>query len=132
MAYTVRLHSEMPTRRFALYPESPGLYFVPEQPVTIDPEDYALEDFDALPNLEMVFNAEPRDSLDDFATADVLILSASSFGYLGGILNPHGVVVFAPLTWNKPLPGWLVADADGNLDATDVSAKISALLQRRR
>jgi hypothetical protein len=127
----VRLHSELPTRRYALYPLSPGLYFEPEQPVTIDPADYALEDFDALPNLEMLFNAEPLNALRDFATADVLILSASSFGYLGGMLNPHGVVVFAPFTWNAPLPDWLVADEHGNLSADEVAAKIAALLQRR-
>ena len=51
--------------------------------MTIDPADYALEDFEALLNLEMMFNADPLDALRDFATADVLILSASSFGYLG-------------------------------------------------
>ena len=129
--YTLRLHSELPTRRYALYPNSPGLYFEPEQPLTIDPADYALEDFDVLPGLEMVFNAEPLDALRDFATADVLILSASSFGYLGGMLNPHGVVVFAPFTWNAPLPDWLVADAQGNLNPHEVSAKLAGMLQRR-
>jgi hypothetical protein len=130
--YTLRLHSELPTRRVALYPGSPGLYFEPEQPLTIDPADYALEDFDALPDLEMVFNAEPLDALRDFATADVLILSASSFGYLGGMLNPHGVVVFAPFTWNAALPDWLVADEHGDINSDEVTAKIAELLQRRR
>ena len=130
--FTIRLHSELPSRRYTLYPGSPGLYFEPEQPITIDPLDYALEDFDTLPNLEMVFNAEPLDAFRDFATADVLILSASSFGYLGGMLNLHGVVVFAPFTWNAPLPHWLVADAQGNLNQDEVAAKIADLLQRRQ
>lgn len=129
--YTLQLHSEMPTRRYVLYPHSPGLYFEPERPVTIDPADYALEDFDALPDLKLVFNAEPLDALRDFATADVLILSASSFGYLGGMLNPHGVVVFAPFTWNAALPDWLVADRQGNLNQEEVAGKIADLLQRR-
>ena len=80
----------------------------------------------------MVFNAEPLDAFRDFATADVLILSASSFGYLGGMLNLHGVVVFAPFTWNAPLPHWLVADAQGNLNQDEVAAKIADLLQRRQ
>jgi hypothetical protein len=130
--YTVRLHSEMPTRRYSLYPLTPGLYFEPEQPVTIDPADYAMEEFDVLPNLEMLFNVEPLEALRDFATADLLILSASSFGYLGGLLNPHGVVVFAPFTWNAPLPEWLVADEQGNLNQEAVATKIADLLQRRR
>jgi hypothetical protein len=129
--YTMRVHTEMPTRRYALYPLTPGLYFEPEEPVTIDPADYALEEFDALPNLEMLFNTEPLDALHDFATADVLILSASSFGYLGGMLNPHGVVVFAPFTWNAPLPDWLEADEQGNLNQEAVATKIADLLQRR-
>ncbi|MEZ4727036.1 MAG: nucleotidyltransferase family protein [Caldilineaceae bacterium] len=129
--FTVRLHSELPDRRYALYPKFPGLYFELEQPVIIDPEEYALEEFDVLPNLEMVLNAEPLDAIHDFATADVLILSASSFGYFGGMLNPHGVTVFAPFTWNKPLPDWLIADAQGNLNEDEVAAKIADLLQRR-
>lgn len=129
--FSVRLHSELPTRRYVLYPGSPGLYFDLAQPITIDPLDYALEDFDALPNLEMVFNAEPLDAFHDFATADVLILSASSFGYFGGMLNLHGVVVFAPFTWNAPLPGWLVADTQGNLNQDEVAEQIADLLQRR-
>lgn len=99
--------------------------------MTIDPADYALEDFEALPNLELVFNAEPLDAMRDFGTADVLILSASSFGYLGGMLNPHGVVVFAPFTWNAALPDWLVADPQGNLNLDAVAAKIAGMLQRR-
>lgn len=130
--YTLQLHSELPTRRYTLYPGSPGLFFEPEQPVTIDPADYALEDFEALPGLELVFNAEPLDAFRDFATADVLILSASSFGYLGGMLNPHGLVVFAPGTWNAPLPGWLVADAQGELNQAEMRSQIRNLLARPR
>jgi hypothetical protein len=130
-AFIVRLHTEVPTRPYTLYPGTPGLYFAPEQPATIDPAQYALEDFEALPNLEMVLNVEPKEALDDFATADVLILSASSFGYLGGLLNPHALVVFAPFTWNAALPAWLVADEHGNLDAREVAARIMDLLRRR-
>jgi hypothetical protein len=47
------------------------------------------------------------------------------------MLNPHGVVVFAPFTWNAALPDWLVADAQGNLSQEAVTAKLAGLLQRR-
>ncbi len=77
--FVVRLHTEVPPRRYTLYPDTPGLYFWLDQPATVDPSEYALEDFEALPNLEMVLNVEPREALDDFATADVLILSLSSW-----------------------------------------------------
>jgi hypothetical protein len=129
--FVVRLHTELPPRPDTSHPGTPGLYFAPEPRVTLDPAQHALEEFEALPNLEMVLNAEPREALDDFATADVLILSASSFGYLGGLLNPHGLVVFAPSTRNAPLPDWLVADEHGDLDPAEVATRVRALLARR-
>jgi hypothetical protein len=77
-----------------------------------------------------VLNVEPREALDDFATADVLILSRSSLGYLGGLLNPHGVVVYASW-WHPPLPHWLVADEHGNLDPAQVATCIADHVRRR-
>jgi hypothetical protein len=129
--FVVRLHTEVPSRPYTIYPGTPGLYFVPEQPTTIAPAQCALEEFEAVPNLEMELNAEPLDALGDFATADVLILSLSSFGYLGGLLNPHGLVVSCPLMWHAPLPDWRVADAHGNLDTGEVATRIAGLLRRR-
>ena len=128
--FVVRLHTEVPPRRFTLYPDTPGLYFWLDQPATVDPSDYTLEDFGSLPNLEMVLNVEARQALDDFATADVLILSLSALGYLGGLLNPHGLVIYAPW-WHPALPDWLVADERGNLDAAQVSTRIADRLRRR-
>jgi hypothetical protein len=128
--FVVRLHSEVPPRRYTLYPDTPGLYFWLDQPATVDPSEFRLEDFETLPNLEMVLNVEPREALDDFATADVLILSRSCLGYLGGLLNPHGLVVYAPW-WHPPLPHWLVADDDGNLDSAQVATRIADYVRRR-
>jgi hypothetical protein len=128
--FAVRLHSEVPPRRYTFYPGTPGLYFAPEQPTTIEPGQYALEDFEAVPNLEMVLNAEPREALDDFGTADVLIVSRSDFGYLGGLLNPHGLVIAVP-SYHAPPPGWLVADERGNLDSGEVATRIAGLLRCR-
>jgi hypothetical protein len=128
--FVVRLHTEVPPRRYTLYPDTPGLYFWLDQPVTVDPADYTLEEFETLPNVEMVINVEAREALDDFATADVLILSRSCLGYLGGLLNPHGLVVYAPW-WHSPLPEWLVADEQGNLDATQVATRIADQLRHR-
>ena len=130
-SFVVRLHTEVPPRRYTLYPDTPGLYFWLDNPATVDPADYTLDDFEALPNIEKVINVEAREALDDFATADVLILSRSSLGYLGGLLNPHGLVVYAPW-WHSALPEWLVADEHGNLDAAQVSTRIADHLQRRR
>jgi hypothetical protein len=83
-----------------------------------------------LPNLEMLLNVEARQALDDFATADMLILSRSSLGYVAALLNPYGVVVYAPW-WHPALPDWLSADEGGNLDAAQVGTRIAEYLQRR-
>jgi hypothetical protein len=128
--FVVRLHTEVPTRRCTLYPETRGLFFWLYHPVTVDPSQYSLEEFAALPDLETVLNVEAREALDDFATADVLILSLSSLGYLGGLLNPHGLVIYAPW-WHPALPEWLVADEHGNLDQTQVATRIAIQLRRR-
>jgi hypothetical protein len=106
------------------------MFFNLNEPSTLDPAAWALEDFEALPNLEMVLNVEPREALDDFATADVLILSLSCFGYLGGLLNPHGLVIAAP-NWQPALPDWLVAGEHGDLDAAQVTTRIAGQLRRR-
>ena len=104
--FIVRLHTEMPARNYTIHPGIPGLYFRLEQPSIVGPRDSALEDFDVLPNLETVLNVEAREALDDFATADVLILSCSSFSYLGGLLNPHGQSSMHPGGIPHSRTGW--------------------------
>jgi Uncharacterised nucleotidyltransferase len=128
--FVVRLHTEVPSRRYTLHPGIPGLYFQLDRPSTIDPAQYALEDFETLPNLEMVLNVEPREVLDDFATADVLIMSLSSLSYLGGLLNTHGLAIYASW-WHPALPQWLVAGEHGELDTTQVASRIAEHLRRR-
>jgi hypothetical protein len=129
--YVIRMHTEVPPRAYTLYPGDPGLYFQLDRPGSIDPATYALADFAALPNLEIVTNVDALQVLDDFATADVLVLSRSSLGYVAGLLNPHGLVVWAPW-WHPPLPDWLVADEHGNLDEADVTARLATLIARRQ
>jgi hypothetical protein len=128
--FVVRLHTEIPPRPYTLYPDNPGLFFKLHRPATIDPAQFALEEFESLPNLEMVLNVEAREALDDFATADVLILSPSSLGYVGGMLNPHGLVIWAP-PFHVPLPDWLVADKQGVLDEAQLATRVADYLDRR-
>jgi hypothetical protein len=130
-SFVVRLHTEVPRRRYTLHPGISGVYFRLDEPATLDPEECALEEFDVLPNLQILLNVEPREALDDFATADVLILSLSSFGYLGGLLNPHGLVISAP-SFHAALPDWLVASEHGDLDATQLATRIADHLRGRR
>ena len=117
-------------RRFT-NPETPGLFFWLDEPVTVDPSAYALDDFESLPNLETVLNVDAREALDDFATADVLILSLSSLGYLGGLLNPARPGRLCAVV-ASPAAEWLVSDAHGNLDTAELETRVADHLRRRR
>ncbi len=136
VSFVMRLHTEAPSRPCTVYPGFSGLFVDINQPSTIDSAAHSLEEFKALPNLTMVLNVEPREALDDFATADVLILSCSCLGYVGGLLNPHGLVIAAPdlpppRNFHAALPDWLVADEQGNMDATHLAERVAGLLRRR-
>lgn len=126
LPFVVRVHTEVPPRTVTIQPGTPGIYFRLDEPGTIDPAELALEEFAAVPNATVVANADPMDVLDDFATADVLVLARSSLGYLAGQLNPHGLVVYADW-WHPPMPGWLIADREGGLDPAEVGARLAGL-----
>ena len=123
--FVVRVHTELPPRPVTLQPGAPGIYFRLDEPGTIDPAELALEEFDDVPNVEIVANVDPMDVLDDFATADVLVLARSSLGYIAAQLNPHGLIVYSDW-WHPPLPGWLIADLQGGVDRAEVTAGLAA------
>jgi Uncharacterised nucleotidyltransferase len=136
VSFVLRLHTEAPSRRCTIYPGLSGMFVDINEPATLDSAAHSLEEFKALPNLTVVLNVEPRNVLDDFATADVLILSCSCLGYVGGLLNPHGLVIAAPdlpppRNFHAALPDWLVADEQGNVDATQLAARIASVLRNR-
>jgi Uncharacterised nucleotidyltransferase len=136
VSFVVRLHTEAPLRSCTVYPGLPGMFIDINEPSTLDSAAHSLEEFKALPNLTMVLNVEPREALDDFATADVLILSCSCLGYVGGLLNPHGLVIATPdlpppRNFHAALPDWLVADEQGNVDPTQLAARVTGLLHNR-
>jgi hypothetical protein len=84
-------------------------------PTVITPEMCRLDAFDALPNLVYCINDPPIDCLRKLATADVLVMSRSSFSYVGAILNKTGIVMYHPF-WHSALSSWLTVDADGHFD----------------
>jgi hypothetical protein len=133
--FVVRLHTEAPSRPCVVYPGRLGFVDVNE-PSRLDSAAHSLEEFKVLPNLTTVLNVGPREVLDDFATADVLILSCSCLGYVGGLLNPPGLVIAAPnlpppRNFHAALPDWLVADEQGNVDAVLLGARVAGLMRDR-
>ena len=77
-----------------------------------------------LVQVQVLLDAPLHEAWHDMMTADILVLSRSSFSYVPAILHPeeedgvsssprnhHHQVIYTPF-WNDPLPGWTVVDED--------------------
>ncbi|MFZ4116209.1 MAG: hypothetical protein ACOYK6_05740 [Chthoniobacterales bacterium] len=106
--FVCELHTEMPSKTFAVTPSHDGIDHRIQQPVIITKEMSEITDFDIIPNLQKWINHDPIETLRSFATADLLIISRSSFSYLGAILNKRGIIVYHPFWCAAPLE-WLDA-----------------------
>jgi len=116
MSYQIELWTEVPSKEFTIVP---GRHSLPHRfsgsPV-VSPEMSHLEDFDGVPNLARYINNPPFDCLRAFATADILVMSRSSFSYVGAILNRAGVVL-CPSFWHAAPSWWVHVGDDGHFDA---------------
>lgn len=59
-------------------------------------------------SVEVVYGGDPLDVIKALASADHLVLSRSSFGYVAGLLNNHGEIYFPSEFWHIPKRGWKV------------------------
>jgi hypothetical protein len=112
--YQIELHTEMSATEFILSPGYPG---IPDQiqPTVITPEMSRLDDFRELPNLIYCINDTAIDCLRKLATADVLVMSRSSFSYVAAILNKAGIILYYPF-WHFAPSSWLTVEPDGQFD----------------
>jgi hypothetical protein len=105
---------------------SPGHYWINDkisQNTSLSPEMNSLDDFDVIPNLRKFVNGDPIEALEAMATADLLMMSRSSFSYVAAILNAEGIVIYHPF-WHSPLPEWIVATENDISDATKLLNQI--------
>lgn len=136
LPHRIRLHTELPAATYTLEPRREHMFIGLHAPVTVTPQQHRLDDFDHVPGLELVLNIGPVETLCEFATADVLVLSYSSFSYTGALLNPHGLVITGPpqpwpRNFHQPLPDWLLTDDDGHLAPAALDHALDAMLARR-
>jgi hypothetical protein len=113
--FVVELHTEIPTRRLELSAGDHGVASDLDQPVVIEPGDSDIADFDVLPNLRRFVNGDPVDSFLRLASADILVISKSSFSYLAALMSPAALIIYCPFLHPR-LRGWLMPDARGHLD----------------
>ena len=121
--YECELYTEIANKAFEVTSTHHGIHQRISRSVTVDPRMNRLEDFDAIPRLKIVANGDAIEALRGMATADILIMSRSSFSYVAAILNRRGVIIYHPF-WHSPLPRWIVSSEAGICHPTDLIGQI--------
>jgi hypothetical protein len=124
LEYEIELWTEVPTKEFTVYPNDHGIFDRLAGPARITPEMYRLDDFDVLPHLVHCINDRAVDCLRGLATADILIMSKSSFSYVAAVLNGNGIVMYHPF-WHRAPSSWLTVQPDGQFDRSALSQALT-------
>jgi hypothetical protein len=123
--HQMELCTEVPRREFVIEPDRLGVAGRVSAPTSIGSEMSRLDEFGVLPNLTHHVNESAMDCIRRMATADVLVMSRSSFSYLAGILNREGIVFYHPF-WHQPLSSWITATSEGAFDESGLMKALSA------
>jgi hypothetical protein len=113
--YQIELWTEATETAFTVQPDHHGISHRISTPMVLDPEATRLEEFRFMPNLLYRLNGKAIDCIRQLATADILVMSRSSFSYLAGILNKRGIVLYHPF-WHSAPSSWIHVHQDGNFD----------------
>jgi hypothetical protein len=124
--FRIELYTEIPEHAFVVHPDHHGIFHRISAPFVLDPELNRIDEFDVLPNLVHRVNGSVVDCIRGLATADVLVMSRSSFSYLGGILNRNGIVLYHPF-WHQALSSWVTVDPDGQFGQQEFSKAVQSL-----
>lgn len=124
LKYVFELHTEIPSKAFTVMPDHHGICNRIADSVTVDSKSNKLEEFDSIPNLEKYINCDPIDTLRKMATANVLIMSHSSFSYLSAILNVKGAIIYHKF-WHSPADDWLIANDAGDFSMKQFLEKVN-------
>jgi hypothetical protein len=125
--YQIELYTEVPSSEFVVHPDHHGISGRLTAPVVIGPEMARLEEFSVLPNLRHRVNGRAIECIRGLATADIVVMSRSSFSYLGAILNRNGIVLYHPF-WHRAPSSWLMVGADGQFDETRLGEALDAAI----
>jgi hypothetical protein len=123
--YQIELYTEVPNKEFVVRPNHPGIDHRITGTRVVGPEMLRLSEFDVLPSLVPCTNGKAIDCIGKLATADILVMSRSSFSYVAGILNRNGVVLYHPF-WHSPLSSWITVDQVGRFDQQRLGRAVKA------
>jgi hypothetical protein len=126
LGYQLELYMEVPNKEFVVQPDHHGVWNRISGPAVVSPAMCRLTDFDVLPNLVRRINGRTIDCIRQLATADILVMSRSSFSYVGGILNRDGIVLYHPF-WHRPPSSWITVGSNGQFDQAKFRRAVKAL-----
>jgi hypothetical protein len=121
--YQIELWTEVPQGRLEIGADHLGQG---NAPLVVTPEMCRLDEFSELPNLVMCINGSPIECMRQLATADVLVMSRSSFSYVAGILNKNGIALYHPF-WHGAPSSWIAVGPDGDFDEVRFAEAVKAL-----
>jgi hypothetical protein len=113
--FELELHSELMQKESLARPDDPEFKGRIDEVVLLRPEQDPFHDFDVFPQLTRFINEPTMTCIERLATADILVMSKSSFSYLAAILNVDGIVLYHPF-WHYPATSWLVTKPSGEFD----------------
>jgi hypothetical protein len=129
--YQLELHTEVPKKEFIVQPDHHGISNRISAATTVNPEMCRIDEFSVLPNLIRCINEPALDCLRKLATADILVMSRSSFSYLGGILNRNGIILYYPF-WHRAPSSWMTVGPKGQFDQLKFRKAVKNLRERVR
>jgi hypothetical protein len=119
--YEFHIYTEQLTKPTLITPEHHGICSRISEPITVSPEDNHLEDFAEFKDAIWHINTDPVGTLQALCKADILLASRSSFSYVAGILNKHGIILFHTF-WHSLAPSWI--PCHGSADIFNAAPRI--------
>ena len=113
--FELEIHSELLQKEVAVKPGDPAFKGRIDDGLALRPEQDPFDDFAVFPGLKRYINEPAMTCITRLATADVLVMSKSSFSYLAAILNVGGIVLYHPF-WSYPLDKWFVTKSNGDFN----------------
>lgn len=129
--FEFELHSELLQKDATIRSDDPAFKDHISEPIEIRPELNPFAEFYELSGLKLFINEPAMISIERFATADILVMSKSSFSYLAAILNTAGIVLYHPF-WHYPPDSWLVTKPSGEFDVGRFQEQLRRLRTARQ
>jgi hypothetical protein len=131
-SYVFEIYTEQVRGDVTITPGHHGIHNRTRKDIVLRPSDSHLEDFDVVAPRRMMVNLDPLETLQRLATADILVMSRSSFSFVAASLHDpgYGLVVYHHF-WHAAAAEWFVV-ATGNGDIVPDELNYGRMKERVR